>query len=436
MATALSCALHGSFFTGKIEGQMINQAEYSGDQGKLISVPAVVLSCLGAPEADLNVIRSLGESGVPVIVLTEYANTLASASKYCIRTIASQGFFNQNPEQILTELRHIHEEFGVKPVVFPTADPDLYALIKIAEQIDEVAISTVIDPQLSALLMDKFAFHKFAEEYQLPVPKTIRLGEIDPIQRVDLLLDELKFPMILKPDHPAGWQNPTLPKELAHAKALPINEANTLKTTLQQLDTCLANTLVQEFVPGDDHEHFDVHVYMGRDGQVKASYCGRKIRIYPPHAGSGCYVESIRNKMLEEQAIHMLQRIGYHGFANINYKRHSQTGNYMLLEINPRVSQWNILAMRSGVNLPIAAFFDVLGIKEPERRKRRYGVRYINEINDLRAFKIYKDEGKWGLFQYLFSWLRHPLVLQHYQWSDLGPFKLMIRQAIARRRCR
>ncbi|MEY2876481.1 MAG: hypothetical protein RLZZ373_3852 [Pseudomonadota bacterium] len=34
--------------------------------------PAVVLACLGAQGADLNLVRSLGEQGVPVIVIGEY----------------------------------------------------------------------------------------------------------------------------------------------------------------------------------------------------------------------------------------------------------------------------------------------------------------------------------------------------------------------------
>ena len=50
---------------------------------------AVVLSCLGASEGDLNLVRSLGEAGVPVIVLSEYAEVPAGRSRHCSRLIVA-----------------------------------------------------------------------------------------------------------------------------------------------------------------------------------------------------------------------------------------------------------------------------------------------------------------------------------------------------------
>jgi len=398
----------------------------------MLQTPAVVLSCLGSPEADLNVVRSLGECGVPVILLSEYSNAPASASKYCTRTIVAQEF-TKEPGQLFRALKALHGELGIKPVVFPTADPDLRALIELAGHIHEVAISTVIEPQMAAVLTDKYAFHELADKCLLPVPKTITLRGINSKKSLSWITNSLNFPLILKPAHPTAWHDPSLPDELAYSKAIPIENADTLQAILQQLDNCLENTLIQEFVPGDDAEHYDVHVYMGHDGKAKASYCGRKIRIYPPHAGSGCYVKSVREQSLEEDAINMLESISYRGLANINYKRHSRTGAFILLEINPRVSQWSILAMRSGVNLPLHAYYESLSIGEPERVERRYGINYINEINDLKAFRTYWREGLWNIFKYVTTWLKRPMVMQLLQMRDTGPFWLVIRQAFARR---
>lgn len=410
----------------------MNHAKQFAGQGKLSRIPAVVLSCLGAPEADLNVVRSLGSYGVPVILLSEYTNAPASASKYCYRTVVAP-MFTQRPDRLFDALQALYEELGVKPVVFPTADTDLHALLKLTDRINEVAISSVIDSGLTARLTDKSEFHKIADEYKLPVPKTVPIQGDSVEQALQRIMGEIDFPLILKPANPTAWHDPSLPDEFVGSKAMLVENKNALECILRQLGSCLENTLIQEFIPGDDAEHYDVHIYMGRDGKAKASYCGRKIRIYPPHAGSGCYVESVREQVLEEQAINMLQLIRYRGLANINYKRHAQTGTFRLFEINPRVSQWSILAMRSEVNLPLYAYCDALEIGMPDCKERQYGLRYINERNDLRAFKTYWREGSWTFWKYMVTWLWRPLIMQFWNLEDLGPVKLVVRKTMAER---
>ena len=51
--------------------------------------PAVVLASLGAPGADLNLVRSLGAEGVPVIVIGEYEFPPSGYSRYCIEFICA-----------------------------------------------------------------------------------------------------------------------------------------------------------------------------------------------------------------------------------------------------------------------------------------------------------------------------------------------------------
>jgi len=71
-----------------------------------VRVPAVVLSCSGAPEGDLNVVRSLGEQGVPVIVVSEYADPPSRLSRYCTEFIQVPDFDNPSAlSDVLAALR-------------------------------------------------------------------------------------------------------------------------------------------------------------------------------------------------------------------------------------------------------------------------------------------------------------------------------------------
>jgi predicted ATP-grasp superfamily ATP-dependent carboligase len=136
---------------------------------------------------------------------------------------------------------------------------------------------------------------------------------------------------------------------------------------------------------------------------------------------------------LETLALDILARVGYRGIANINFKRHAVTGEYKLLEINPRVSQWSILSTRSGVNLPWIAFRDACGLAPAALPTRQVGVFYLNARTDLRALRIYRREGLWPLKQWLASVLRPGVVHQLAQWRDPGPGLHVLTRALLRR---
>lgn len=384
---------------------------------KPVSVPAVVLSCLGAPEGDLNVVRSLGEHGVPVTVISEYADPPSGASRYCREFIHVPGY-TQAPDKLLAVLQRMRERTGQAPVVFPSADPDLTALNQMQSRLADVVRSTLAPAALVEELMDKRRFNDLALRLGLPVPRTYTpstMAEVEQVAR------SAEYPLIVKPSHPVAWKHPDIPKDIARAKAILIDEANELLRICRAIAPYGLELLIQEYIPGADEEHYDVHAYIDRSGRPLATYCGRKWRIYPPHAGSGCYVESLQIPELEDLALDILRKVDYRGIANINFKRHARTGAYKLLEINPRVSQWNILAARSGVNLPWIAYRDACELPPEALPHRRTGVFYLNGKNDLRAFRVYRKLGEWTFDRYLASLLRPGLVCQVLNFSDPGP---------------
>jgi predicted ATP-grasp superfamily ATP-dependent carboligase len=382
-----------------------------------VPIPAVVLSCLGAPEGDLNVVRSLGEHGVPVTVISEYADPPSGASRHCREFVYLPGY-TQAPERLLEALQGLRQRHGTAPVVFPSADPDLTALNQLQSRLTDVVRSTLAPAALIDELMDKRRFNDLALRVGLPVPRTYTpstMAEVEEVAR------SAEYPLIVKPSQPVAWKHPDIPLAIARAKAILVEEASELLRICRAVAPHGMELLIQEYIPGGDEEHYDVHAYIDRNGRSLATYSGRKWRIYPPHAGSGCYVESLHIPELEELALDILRKVDYRGIANINFKRHSRTGAYKLLEINPRVSQWNILAARSGVNLPWIAYRDVCGLLPETPPVRRTGVFYLNGKNDLRAFRAYHRMGEWSLGRYISSLLRPGMVYQAWSWADPGP---------------
>ena len=380
--------------------------------------PAVVLACAGAPEGDLNAVRSLGERGIKVIVIGEYAQPPSRHSRHCtgFRHVPD---FTRHPKRLASALREIEAEHGAAPVVFPTADPDLQALLEVLPGLGERIRPALAAPDLVAQLVDKARFDELARQQDLPVPRTLRIERMAQIE--DIIAGEIAFPMIVKPAQPVAWQHPGVEPAVARAKAVVVETPERLREIARMLAPHGFHIIAQEYVPGGDVEHFTVDVYIGPDGAVRASSCGRKLRHDPPHVGSGSYCENLRLPELEMLAAEALTRIGYRGVANLDFKRHELTGEYKLLEINPRLSQWHILTTRCGMNLPEMAWRDACGLPAAAPSKRRTGLRYLNEKCDFRAARQYVREGELSWSRYLGTLLRPGTVRQLAPMDDLGP---------------
>lgn len=380
--------------------------------------PAVVLACLGAPEGDLNAVRSLGEQGIRVIVVAEYEQPPSRHSRHCAQFLHVPDF-SRHPQRLAKALLGIASEYGTAPVVFPTADPDLQALLEVMPQLGERIRPALADAALVARLVDKARFDRLALEHALPVPRTLLIERMAQIE--DIVAGAIDFPLIVKPAQPVAWQHPDVEPAVARAKAIVVETPQRLREIARMLAPHGFHIIAQEYVPGGDAEHFTVDVYIGPDGAVRASSCGRKLRHDPPHVGSGSYCENLRLPELETLAAEVLTRIGYRGVANLDFKRHELTGEYKLLEINPRLSQWHILTTRCGLNLPAMAWRDACGLPAAGLPPRRTGLRYINEKNDFRASRQYVREGELSWARYLGSLLRPGTVRQLAPVDDLGP---------------
>jgi predicted ATP-grasp superfamily ATP-dependent carboligase len=384
-----------------------------------------VLSCLGAPEGDLSLVRSLGERGVPVIVLGEYARPPSARSRHC-RAFLHVPAFTREPAQLLQVLQAVRERLGVAPVVFASADPDMAALLAIDEQLGGLVRSTLPPAALTGRLTDKSSFGALARQAGLPVPRSMtvqELGHDRPAADWAGRAARLTFPLIAKPTRPLAWQADGVPEALRHAKALRLDDLAQLNQLAARLAPPVwAQTLLQEYVPGGDEQHYGVHAVVDRQGRVLATSVTRNWRVFPPYAGGGCCMESVDEPALEALGLDALQRIGFcGGIANMDFKRHALTGEFKLLEINPRISQAHILSTRAGVNLPWIAWRDACGLPPLPPSARRIGLRYVNEIDDLLAARIYRRDGLWPWPRYLRHVLGPNVVYQLLQGDDLRP---------------
>jgi predicted ATP-grasp superfamily ATP-dependent carboligase len=354
---------------------------------------------------------------VQVVVIGDDRRSPTVRSRFCEEFLHLPGF-TRRPEEVLAVLRGLAAGRSQRPVLFPTSDPDLLLISRLRSELEPSFTHFLARPELVAAFSDKRRFRDFALEHCFPVPATFA-----PLDAADVgrIASKLRFPVVLKPSHPGAWTDPHVQRAVDFRKALVVETLPGLLAAYDRIARYTDDLLVQEWIPGPDDAHYSLHVYMDRDSQPLACFTGRKVRVYPAYAGSGCFVRSVRVEPMIEIGLDILQRVRYTGVAVINFKRDARTGEFLVHEINPRVSQWNILPTRCGVDIPWIAYADAAGLAPEPAPRQSERLRYVHLRNDLKAFAAYRRRGEWSPARYVGSLLGGPRVHQLLAFDDPLP---------------
>lgn len=390
---------------------------------------AVVFDCKGAAEGAISVVRTLGRAGVPVVVVGDDVHTPTARSRFC-QEFLHVPEFTRRPVDTVERLRRFAETQTLRPVLFPTADPDLALVSDLRADLQDSFAHFVAPADLVTALSDKRRFVDLARTHGFPVPRTFI-----PFDGADLrrIAGDVRYPVVLKPSHPAAWSDPRIQHVVRYRKALVLESRRALEQAYDAVARHNAEVLVQEWIPGNDDAHYSLHVYMDAQSQPLALFTGRKVRVYPAYAGSGCFVRSVHVERMVEIGVEMLQQIAYTGIAVINFKRDERDGEFVVHEINPRISQWNILPTRCGVNIPWIAYADAAGLGPVAAGRQSERWRYVHLRNDLKALAAYRRRGEWPLPRYVQSLFGGACVHQLLALDDMGPLLSGYRDAMRAR---
>jgi predicted ATP-grasp superfamily ATP-dependent carboligase len=106
--------------------------------------------------------------------------------------------------------------------------------------------------------------------------------------------------------------------------------------------------LIQAFAPGDGYGVCLLY----DQGQLQAVFCERYLRAKDGDFGTSVLRESVHAPALVEQARALLDPLGWHGVAHLDFLHDPVTGKSALLEVNPRFWGALDLAVRAGVDFP------------------------------------------------------------------------------------
>jgi predicted ATP-grasp superfamily ATP-dependent carboligase len=393
----------------------------------------------GGPEAggtpavlhgDLNMLRCFAGTGVRAVVLSADPDAPSFFSRHCgqRRLCASP---REDPETALANLRELGKLQPTRPVLFYGDDAMLLLVSRHREALRERFRFSLPPADRVEALVDRLRFAALAGELALPVPRTLTSAARLRAAEIAALIPP---PVVLKPFNHLGFRSSKTVKELGlgPVKALYAGSVDELSRMIERISAFSPEFVVQEHVPGGEDQVYSFHTYLDARRRPLGHYVGRKIRTWPRRAGVSTYLELCDAPELVRLGFEVLERLDLCGVAKLDFKRDPRTGRFYLLEVHPRFSLWNHLGAASGVNLPLLAYKDLLGIPTAPAPPARIGLRWLSLADDARTFsRSFAPAGELSLAAWLAS-LRGPKVYDVFAWDDAWPFVMNLPRELGR----
>jgi len=262
----------------------------------------------------LAAVRALGRSGTYVISCSHKKFAQSFYSKYSMKNIRCPLPVHPSFPKFI---RDILDKISIDAVIPVGYD----STISLSRDLKDRGLDEripVADWNSMEIACDKEKTIDFARHLGIPIPKTFR--NVDDVD---------SFPVVVKAKKGAG-------------KIRYVNSISELKVVYQQ------ESIIQEYIHGEGYGFFALFNH----GRERAIFMHRRIREFPTTGGPSTCAESIYDENLLRLGVKILRALNWHGVAMVEMKKDIETGEFKLMEINPKFWGSLDLAIVSGINFP------------------------------------------------------------------------------------
>jgi len=245
--------------------------------------------------------------------------------------------------------------------------------------------------------------YELARSAGVPVPRTVYPATLDDITP---LSSDLQYPVVIKALHESPGYT------ICYARKPTELLSTYLNFCTQKAFATGSLPMIQEFVPGYGCGFFALY----QNGVCKRIFMHRRLREKPPTGGVSTCAESIYDSTLKEYGTRLLDLLGWHGVAMVEFRRDSRDGTYKLMEINPRFWGSLDLALAAGVDFPYYICQMAQGHELQYSEDYKRGVRYHWPLLELQH--VWKQPSS---LTRVVADLVSPLVRSNISFFDLGP---------------
>lgn len=330
---------------------------------------------LGLSPTGLYAVREAARAGYSVLGVGE-PGAPGLWSRFLAERIAAD---NANA-RVAAILDRIAPNSAQKPVLVVTSDQDLEAVVAHSKALSaHVHMQGSYKDGLASQIMDKDIFYQLCEENRVVYPSLWSAR----IEDAGQYRDHIGFPSMIKP---ARIQD--VKHLMAGKKGWIVKNRSNFDEVLPRIPQETGTLLIQEIVPGPESNISLWCGYIDEAGRVRQRFTARKLRQFPAGFGSASLVQSETCTETAEIAEALLSRLGYRGIAAAEFKRHPETGELKIIEVNPRPSLWFSITTAAGVPLIETAIAEANGDRFPLVAKQKNGVLWRYTAKD-RASQLF-----------------------------------------------
>ncbi len=353
--------------------------------------------------------RSLGEKGIPVIVIDK-VNCIARYSKYCKKFFLCPDFIKDEFAYFLIDLA---KKENIRDwVLLPSNDHAVYTISKHKALLEQYF--KVITPGIDIIdnIYDKARLIGIAKKCDVPIPKTQFFTSVN-----DKILETIRFPVITRGRNGLSFYKIML------KKALIANDEQELRAQLKIISEkySIEGTFTQSVIPFDGSNKTISFTAFCVNGDIKAYWMGIKLREHPLRFGTATFAQSVNIPECFNISVPLLKALKYTGVCEVEYLFDPREKQYKLIEINARTWLWVGLAKACGVDYAkmIYDFANHNDINYPEAYD--IGKYWINPITDTVYAVLGMLKGKMRPAEYLSTLRSNHIVNAMFTIQDIKP---------------
>lgn len=356
---------------------------------------------LGCGTQGLVIARALNKSGNEVYLIYGDKNNYADASRY----IKKKFYTDALP---LSDEHYEKLVAIIKEECIDTLIPmgDVYSEMISAHKDDLEKIIKFQMPSYDVFqrAYDKNQLMMVCQEKGYPHPFTItNISDIRDVKESDV-----SFPLLIKPNITCGARGMTLIQNYAE-----------LQEKFPLIREEYGDCHLQKYVKQGGAQ-VEVQLYINENQELVNSSVIYKYRWYPEKGGSSCCAVSVKNDKIVGILYDLLKHIGWVGFADFDTIEDPDTGELLIMELNPRVPACVKTVIESGVNWGQIIVDGYLG--NPQK-KYDYKTGEILRHLGFETLWFLKSPNRWKMKPSYFSFFGKHI---HYQdmsdWADPMPF--------------
>lgn len=288
----------------------------------------------------LAAVRSLGKRrNVEVTASSHVKRSLSFYSKYCKNRVIYSNPADEHA--FIRSLLYIIKN-GSYDVLLPISFSVCTAIAKYQDKFKSYVEIPIANYESVRIASDKNETIKFAQDNNIPIPKTIYPNSIKDVEKIS---NEIKYPVVIKaPEECGSVKYANSAKELINLYNYTCNsyKSQIAKGKFPQ---------IQEYIRGDGYGFFALFNH----GEPRALFAHKRLHEYPPTGGPSTMAQSVYDPALQELGLKILKKLKWHGVAMVEFKKGLKSGEFKLIEINPKFWGSLDLAIASGVDFPYLA---------------------------------------------------------------------------------